>query len=209
MSNNFYPGSDQPVTTRLGLALYGMDEVLAENFILLDGDLVPGGLLPEFETNGTPNAAQNILNLIAGTNITLTSNGTGGVTIASTGGAGGFPKVVGTSVALTRQTTGVSGTLLASAPAGRYRVNFYAVATASTGLLGNLTPSVTYTDDSGATNSIQANTANLTSVGDNSNNNGPWIPTYFQHTGGDITYDSGYTLGTLTYSFYATLEQLN
>jgi hypothetical protein len=91
MSNNFYPGSDQPVTTRLGLALYGMDEVLAENFILLDGDLVPGGLLPEFETNGTPNAAQNILNLIAGTNITLTSNGTGGVTIASTGGGGGSP----------------------------------------------------------------------------------------------------------------------
>jgi hypothetical protein len=38
------------------------------------------------ETNGTKNGSQQILNLIAGTGTTITDGGTGGVTIASTGG---------------------------------------------------------------------------------------------------------------------------
>lgn len=40
---------------------------------------------PAFQTNGTPNGSQTLLNLIPGTNITLTDNGTGGVTIDATG----------------------------------------------------------------------------------------------------------------------------
>lgn len=45
-----------------------------------------GGASILLETNGTHNGSQSILNLIAGSNITLTDNGTGGVTIASSGG---------------------------------------------------------------------------------------------------------------------------
>lgn len=40
---------------------------------------------PLLETNGTKNATQTILNLIAGSNITLTADGAGGVTIAASG----------------------------------------------------------------------------------------------------------------------------
>lgn len=40
------------------------------------------------ETDGTPNGDQTLLNLQAGTNITLTDNGTGTVTIDATGGSG-------------------------------------------------------------------------------------------------------------------------
>lgn len=38
------------------------------------------------ETNGTPNGSQSLLNLVAGTNITLTDNGTGSVTVDASGG---------------------------------------------------------------------------------------------------------------------------
>lgn len=41
------------------------------------------------QTNGVDNATQDILNLVAGTNITLTDDGAGNVTIDSTGGGGG------------------------------------------------------------------------------------------------------------------------
>lgn len=37
------------------------------------------------ETNGTPNASQSVLNLIAGSNTTITDGGSGNITIASTG----------------------------------------------------------------------------------------------------------------------------
>lgn len=46
------------------------------------------GTTLELEVNGTPNVDQTLLNLIAGTNITLTDNGAGGVTIDATGGGG-------------------------------------------------------------------------------------------------------------------------
>jgi hypothetical protein len=41
------------------------------------------------QTNGVPNGSQSLLNLIAGSNITITDNGVGGVTISSSGGGGG------------------------------------------------------------------------------------------------------------------------
>lgn len=41
------------------------------------------------ETNGSANADQSVLNLKAGTNVTLTADGSGGVTIAASGGGGG------------------------------------------------------------------------------------------------------------------------
>ena len=46
----------------------------------------PSGL--SLEVNGTPNGDQALLNLKAGTNVTLTDDGVGGVTIAASGGGG-------------------------------------------------------------------------------------------------------------------------
>jgi hypothetical protein len=46
-----------------------------------------GGL--DLEVNGTPNGDQTLLNLVAGTNITLTDDGIGSVTIDASGGGGG------------------------------------------------------------------------------------------------------------------------
>jgi len=58
----------------------------------------PIGLL--LQVNGVNNVVQSELDLVAGTNITLTDNGDGSVTIDSTGGGGGGSGTV-TSVALT------------------------------------------------------------------------------------------------------------
>jgi hypothetical protein len=41
------------------------------------------------ETNGTPNPVQTLLNLVAGTNMTITDDGLGNITFTSTGGSGG------------------------------------------------------------------------------------------------------------------------
>ncbi len=41
-----------------------------------------------FETNGTPNMTQNLLNLVQGTNMTITDDGMGNITFDSSGGGG-------------------------------------------------------------------------------------------------------------------------
>lgn len=48
-----------------------------------------GGSSVSLETDGTPNADQSVLNLISGANITLTPDGSGGVTIDAAGGGSG------------------------------------------------------------------------------------------------------------------------
>jgi len=57
----------------------------ATELYVQDTDL-PGG--PTLETNGTANPVQSILNLIAGSNVTLSPDDVGGVTIAASGGGG-------------------------------------------------------------------------------------------------------------------------
>jgi len=47
-----------------------------------------GGSSLTLQTNGTPNGSQTLLNLKAGTNMTLTDDGVGGVTFDATGGGG-------------------------------------------------------------------------------------------------------------------------
>jgi hypothetical protein len=73
------------------------------------------------ETNGTPNGSQALLNLAAGSNVTLTDNGSGQVTIASSGG-GGSPSIGGTI------TGGTQYSVLFVNPAGTIaqdKNNFY------------------------------------------------------------------------------------
>lgn len=59
------------------------------NCIHVDGSSgACGGAGITFQTNGTPNGSQTLLNLKAGTNLTLTDNGSGQITIDATGGGG-------------------------------------------------------------------------------------------------------------------------
>ena len=48
-----------------------------------------GGSSLDLEVEGTPNADQTLLNLVAGDGIEITDNGSGEVEIAATGGGGG------------------------------------------------------------------------------------------------------------------------
>ena len=54
------------------------------------------GTTLELETNGTPNGSQTLLNLVQGSNVTITDDGLGNVTIAATGDTG-VSGVAGTS----------------------------------------------------------------------------------------------------------------
>ena len=73
------------------VALESSDNSVA---IAVDGNKIDlkaagGGSGVSLETNGTPNTDQAVLNLINGTNVTITADGSGGVTISSSGGGGG------------------------------------------------------------------------------------------------------------------------
>jgi len=74
-----------------------------------------------FQTNGALNGSQVLLNLIAGSNITLADNGSGGVTITATG-SGSAPTI----------TTNANGTAVAFA--GGYVHQFGASAASPTGV---------------------------------------------------------------------------
>ena len=58
------------------------------------------------QTNGTNNGSQSLLNLVAGTNMTITDNGSGSITFASTGGSSGI------TVNTTTITGGTTGQLV-------------------------------------------------------------------------------------------------
>lgn len=76
----------------------------------IGGDGTPGNPLTasgtplSLEVDGTPNTDQTLLNLISGTNITLTDNGSGGVTIDASGGGSGQSL----SIAVTQTAHGLS-----------------------------------------------------------------------------------------------------
>lgn len=58
---------------------------------------LPGGGGLTLETNGVPNGSQTLLNLVQGTNMTITDDGLGNITFDATGGSGGqVNSVVGT-----------------------------------------------------------------------------------------------------------------
>src|ERR1035438_4839806 len=89
MAVPYYPGIT--ITPNLGLSLVGMDEVIAEDFVLVDA-AVAGviGVLPVFQTNGINNPVQTTLDVIGGTGIVVVSDAFGGLTITSSAIIGVF-----------------------------------------------------------------------------------------------------------------------
>lgn len=89
-----------------------------------------GGGGPTLQTNGTPNGSQSLLNLAAGSGVTLTDNGTGTVTVASSG-AGGTP-----GGATTQVQYNTSGAFAADGNFTRDAANNYAtIVTATDGTI--------------------------------------------------------------------------
>lgn len=78
----------------------------------------PAGTTIKLQTNGTLNTLQTVLNLIAGTNITLTADGSGGVTFDVSGSGFGTVTSVGLSLPAIFSVSGspvtTSGTLSAT-----------------------------------------------------------------------------------------------
>jgi hypothetical protein len=70
-----------------------------------------GGI--SLETNGTPNPVQTLLNLVAGTNMTITDDGLGNITFAAAGGGGGSGTVtsVGAGTGMNFTTITTSGNI--------------------------------------------------------------------------------------------------
>lgn len=84
------------------------------------------------KTNDTNNGSQSILNLKQGTNVTITDDGVGGVTINSTGGSGGGHTIQDEGVSLTQ----------------RSKLNFIGAAVTATDNAGNDSTDVTITASS-------------------------------------------------------------
>lgn len=111
-SFHIYSFPDEGGTFTLGTGSAGNCAQWSTTNTLTDtGSPCGGGSSITLKTNGTLNGSSTLLNLIAGTNITLTDNGVGGVTIdASSGGLSGgqtgyltrwlSPTTVGTSTIL-------------------------------------------------------------------------------------------------------------
>lgn len=109
-----YPGGDNQYTPNLLLATFGMDEVLAENMILIDAAVGSGST--SVRVNGTvvpnPNFIDNssITFSVAGSNITATAIGGGSGTVTSFS-AGNLAPLFTTSVANPTTTPALSFSL--------------------------------------------------------------------------------------------------
>lgn len=79
-----YVSAPNVVTVKLCNAEAGtLDASIFDVAVFNSGGTFPATL--ELETDGTPNDLQTLLNLISGTNVTLTPDGAGGVTIEAAG----------------------------------------------------------------------------------------------------------------------------
>jgi hypothetical protein len=83
------------------------------------------------ETNGTPNGSQSLLNLKNGSNITITDDGSGGITI--NGSAAGVTSVTASSPLAS--SGGTTPNISANLPGG-IGVSLYGASVPNTGLLG-------------------------------------------------------------------------
>ncbi len=116
-----------------------------------------GGKSIELQTNGVDNGSQTLLNLTAGSNITLTDNGAGRVTIASSGGGGSVTDVTATSPITSSggTTPNISTSMSTNKLIGR--------GTAGTGVMQEITLG-TNLSLSGTTLNATAGTGTVTSV---------------------------------------------
>lgn len=83
------------------------------------------------QTNGVSNGDQTLLNLVQGTNITLTDNGTGSITIDATGG-GGTPASPDTSIQFNNSGSFGGSRLLYTSNASSSQINITPQTTADT-----------------------------------------------------------------------------
>lgn len=82
MAVPYYP--QITITPNLGLSLIGMDEVIAEDMILIDAALGGGGSGVTLQTNGVNNTLQTLLNLKStDASMVLVADGAGGVGFSS------------------------------------------------------------------------------------------------------------------------------
>ena len=83
-------GADVTIDAALAVTAYTaqLPNKATGTYIFAMTDDITGGTL-SLEVNSTPNGDQTLLNLVAGTNITLTDDGIGSVTIDASGGGGG------------------------------------------------------------------------------------------------------------------------
>lgn len=82
-----YPGP--PICFTALITITGATQSITTNLQSVAALLPTSGSAITLETNGVINGSQALLNLIQGTNITITDNGVGGITINSSGGGGG------------------------------------------------------------------------------------------------------------------------
>lgn len=115
-----YPGGDAQVTTNLGLATWGMDEVLAENMILIDAAVGSGGTTiqvngitisnPNFNdsTPAAPAGKTNIIWQVTGSSVSAYGNSgtvtSVAVTAPSEFSVSGSPITTSGTIALTKAT---------------------------------------------------------------------------------------------------------
>lgn len=121
-----------------------------------------GGGSLSLETDGVANGDQTLLNLAAGTNITLTDNGTGTVTIDAAGGGGGPYTLLGSG----------SGSLTVTASASNLDTVAISGLTALDSLYVVYTFDATSSDDDGRWLLYQATTNDIIIRADNNSNLG-------------------------------------
>lgn len=83
MASLIYPAGDEQETLNLGLATWGMDEILAQNMILIDASAVHinGLVIPNLNFVNSPSVTFSVV----GSNVSATSSGGGGVPGGSNG----------------------------------------------------------------------------------------------------------------------------
>lgn len=121
-----------------------------------------GGSSLLLQTNGANNGNQTKLNLVAGTNVTLTDSGTGNVTVAASGGA------AAALVLLTSSSPSGTGTVTFSSISGSYTDLILVVRAASTVVASNDTMTVQFNNDTAAHYNVMEEQATSNLIQNNS-----------------------------------------
>ncbi len=115
MSSQIYPAGDHQETTHLGLGLWGMDEVTADNFILIDNAF---SSLSPLEVNGTP--VPSPVNLVNSASVTISVVGSSVSFTASGSGSSAFSSLTSGTNTTASMLVGSGSTLV---PSGTGSIN--------------------------------------------------------------------------------------